>query len=138
LRYELRLFNPSRQLGIPGGIQATRLSEPRFANQLISHWVREYFHIVKNRKLIFPCDIQSQHDFSNFLSLAGCMAIGGESELHYMVNSLSLPASRYPQKIKGDIHRAINNLHTNLRLVKSGELEAELDRCVMLAGMHGL
>jgi hypothetical protein len=136
LRYELRLFNPCRQLGIKGGIQANQLSKPAFADQLLSHWVNEYFRIAKNRALLIPCNIQSQRDLSNFISLAGSKAIGGESAIYKLIDSLTLRNSCHPQKIRGDMYRSVEKLHSDLRYIKSEELESELDQLIMFIGMQ--
>jgi len=138
LRYELRLFNPGRELGIKNGVLVEKLWQAEIANKLSAMWVTEYFKITKNRLFSITQDINSQRDFSQLISLLGCEALGGESALYGFVDALPFNSSGHPQKIRGDIFRVINGLYSGPRFTKSPVIHSELDNLILIAAFSGM
>jgi hypothetical protein len=131
LRYELRSMYPARLLERPGGIYLADLLETEIANTLIGCWVKEYFRVVKNRKAILPPAISSLKDLTDFVSLVGVGALGGEPGLHEMIDSFDFPLSNNASKIRNDMRKSVDRVHSSLKLVTGNRLEAELDAAVM-------
>jgi hypothetical protein len=139
LRYELRLRYPSRLLARPGGVFLFDLLKTDVANKLMSFWVKEYFRIVKNRRLYFPVTVTCLKDFSDFVRLVGANALGGEPALHQMIDTFYFPYSNNGSKIRTDMRKSIERMHSNIKLVTGNTLESELDASIMqTAWLHSL